>query len=222
MIPLVKDQVYHLFNRSINREPVFTHKRNCSRVLTSMSFYRFEKTPVRLSYFLSWGQNKRNKLIDKLISGNKRKVDIIAYCLMPNHYHFLLKQLNKDGINRFLSLFQNSYTRYFNTKHRRVGPIFQGIFKAVRVETDEQLMHLSRYIHLNPYSSHIVNSVRELKIYPWSSLREYIDKTNGLCQKELLFSLFNNNPKRYQKFVYNQADYQRHLEEIKHLTWEKT
>lgn len=221
MPPLVKDQVYHLFNRSINREPIFKRRRDCLRALTSIEFYRFEKTPVRLSYYLSWGQDKRKKLMDNLEKENKRNVDIVAYCLMPNHYHFLLKQLTKDGIRRFLSLFQNSYTRYFNTKHERTGPIFQGIFKAVRVETDEQLMHLSRYIHLNPYSSYVVETIKGLKAYSWSSLLEHLGKKDGLCQKELVFSLFDNDSTRYQKFTLDQADYQRNLEKIKHLTWEK-
>jgi len=221
VLPLVNDQVYHLFNRSINREPIFKRRRNCLRALTSIEFYRFKNPPARLSYFLSWGQDRRKELIDNLEKENKRKVDILAYCLMPNHYHFLLKQLTKDGIRHFLSLFQNSYTRYFNTRHKRTGPIFQGIFKAIRIETDEQLIHLSRYIHLNPYSSYVVETIKELKAYPWSSLLEYLGKADGFCQKELVFSLFDNYSKRYQKFVFDQADYQRNLEEIKHLTWEK-
>lgn len=219
-IPLVEDQIYHLFNRSINREPVFTSKRNCQRALASLGFYRFQNTPVRLSYFLSWGQEKRKELMERLEKDSKYSVEILTFCLMPSHFHFLLKQVTKSGISNFLSLFQNSYTRYFNTKHKRAGPIFQGQFKAVRIETDEQLMHISRYIHLNPHSSFVVESIEELEEYPWSSLAEYLGRQNGFCSRGTVMSLFNNDKKRYQGFVFNQADYQQKLGKIKHLTWE--
>lgn len=93
---------------------------------------------------------------------------------MPNHFHLLLKQTKENGISKLVANFQNSYTRYFNLKNERVGPLFQGVFKALRVKTDEQLIHVSRYIHLNPYSSSVIKSFEELKRYPWSSVEEYL------------------------------------------------
>ena len=135
---------------------------------------------------------------------------------MPNHFHFLLKQTAEEGIAKFMSNFQNSYTRYFNTRHNRVGPLFQGPFRAVRVETDEQLLHLSRYIHLNPYSSFVVKNIKDLEEYQWSSFKEYLGKEKGFCQKEIVMSFFKN-PQDYRKFVFDQADYQRELQKIKHL-----
>ena len=77
-------------------------------------------------------------------------VTFVSYVLMPNHFHLLVQQLTDDGISRLMKLLSDSYTRYFNTKNERVGPLLQGQFKAVRVESDEQLLHLSPYIHLNP------------------------------------------------------------------------
>ena len=116
-----------------------------------------------------------------------------------------------------MSNFQNSYTRYFNTKHERVGQIFLRPFKAIRIHTEEQLLHVSRYIHLNPYSSSIVESIQELKDYPWSSLNEYLDPTkDGICEKEITLSYFKDS-QSYAAFVLDQADYQKELEEIKHL-----
>ena len=84
---------------------------------------------------------------------------------MPNHFHLLLKQTIDNGISHFLSKFTNSYTKYFNTKYNRVGPVFQGVFKSVHIESDEQLMHLSRYIHLNPVVSAVVEK-QNLLSYP--------------------------------------------------------
>jgi len=133
----------------------------------------------------------------------------------------LLKQTEEDGISSFIGILMNSYTRYFNTKNGKVGPIFQGRFKAVRVESDEQLLHLSRYIHLNPYSSHILNKPEDLLNYYFSSFPEYLRKIkSNYCSKELVLGNFKSREK-YKEFVFDQADYQRNLEKIKHLALEK-
>jgi len=218
--PLITGEIYHLFNRSINREPIFKQKKNCQRALETFDFYRFLNFPLRLSYFLSSGFEKRNELMEKLERKNKSYLEIVAFCLMPNHYHLLVKQISQDGIKNFFSLFQNGYTKYFNTKHDRHGPVFQGEFKVVRVETEEQLIHLSRYIHLNPYSSYVVKSIEELKTYPWSSLPAYLgERKQSFLKESLVLNLFENR-KEYQKFVFDQADYQREWEKIKYLTWD--
>jgi len=81
------------------------------------------------------------------------EIELIAYCLMPNHFHFLLRQANKDGIDKFIKSLSTRYTMYFNKKHKRVGKLYQGVYKAVLVESESQLLHLSRYIHLNPKKS---------------------------------------------------------------------
>ena len=136
---------------------------------------------------------------------------------MPNHFHLLLKQKEDMGITRFMGLVQNSYTKYFNLKRDRVGSVFQGRFKAVRVSTDEQLIHLSRYIHLNPHSSFIVKSIEELVNYPWSSYSDYLSKRNHqFLEKKIILDFFEK-PKDYRKFVNSQIDYQRELAEIKKL-----
>lgn len=92
---------------------------------------------------------------------------------MPNHFHLLLQQIRDGGITEFISKLTNSYTRYFNIRNKRIGPLFQGEFKAVHVETDEQLIHLSRYIHLNPIVSYIT---KKLESYQWFSYLEYLGR----------------------------------------------
>lgn len=112
----------------------------------------------------------------------------------------------------------NSYTKYFNTKNKRVGSLFQGTFKAVPIESDEQLMHVSRYIHLNPYVSGLT---QDLKLYPYSSYLSYIGlEENLLCTPEPVLSFFKN-ANDYENFVIGHKDYAKELEIMKHLLIEK-
>ena len=144
-------------------------------------------------------------------------VEILCYCLMPNHFHFLLRQLKERGITRFMTRFTDSYAKYFNTKHKRNGPLFQGRFKAVRIEDDNQLLHVSRYIHLNPVVSYVV-SVDQLDAYPWSSMGEYLGlHKNQLSNKDLILGQFKD-AKAYRSFVHDQIDYAKTLQAIEHLT----
>src|SRR3989344_1888146 len=152
-LPLVTEEIYHVFNRGIDHRPTFITKKEYQRALLSIKFYRFVQPPIRLSRFLLLEKEKQ-ALMWKALGGSERLVDVICFCLMPNHFHFLLKQKKDNGISKFLSNFQNSYTRFFNTKNQRDGPLFLNQFKAVRIQTDEQLVHVSRYIHLNPYTGH--------------------------------------------------------------------
>ncbi|OGH11746.1 MAG: hypothetical protein A2857_02780 [Candidatus Levybacteria bacterium RIFCSPHIGHO2_01_FULL_36_15] len=143
-------------------------------------------------------------------------MDIIAYCFMNNHFHFLLKQLKDNGIVKFMAKFTNSYTKYFNTKYERVGPLFQGVFKAVHVEDDEQLLHLSRYIHLNPVTSYIIKS-EDLSSYKWSSYQGYLKIVENKMVNISEVGSFFKKPMDYEKFVLDQADYQKQTKFIEHL-----
>lgn len=216
IVPLITNQIYHVFNRSVERIPTFTSIKAAKRAIDTISYYRFEHLPVRLSYFLAWSDTKQKELSKQLEQENKTLVTNICYCFMPNHFHFLIKQNQENGISKFLSNFENSFTKYFNTTNKRKGHLFLGQFKAVRIETDEQLLHISRYIHLNPYSSFVVKNLEDLLSYKWSSLGEYLDKRNGFCDKEIILSKFKKIS--YLKFISDQADYQRKLETIKHLS----
>ena len=219
--PLVNGQIYHIFNRSIDRKPIFIHQKENQRAFNTLSFYRFSDIPVRLSYFLTWSAERKDQLLKELEKNKNYLVKVLCFCLMPNHFHFLLSQEKEGGISKFVAQFQNSYTRYLNIKYKRKGHLFEGQFKAVRVETDEQLVHLSRYIHLNPYSLFVVKQIDDLFSYSYSSLQEYLGKTSGFCDREIILSHFKNLKEEYKKFIFDQADYQREIERIKHLTLEE-
>lgn len=173
-------------------------------------YHRFLKTTL---YYQLEGPKPKFSTFDPRILAHKEKIiDIICYCFMPNHFHFLLRQRKEKGITEFMAKLTNSYTKYFNSKNRRVGPLFQGEFKAVRIETNEQLIHLSRYIHLNPIINYVA---KNLDSYQWSSYPEYIREGNGVCDKNMILGQFNLAD-GYKQFVLDQESYARELEFIKH------
>lgn len=210
------EEFYHVFNRGVEKRTTFTSKYEFLRAIDTINFYRYDEPNMRYSKFLNLNNDKKAELFKRL-GKDQQCVDIIAFCLMGNHFHFLLKQLKDNGIVKFMAKFTNSYTKYFNTKHERVGPLFQGVFKAVYVGSDEQLIHLSRYIHLNPVSGFLVK-VEDLKDYSWSSYPEYLDiKTNQLVNLKEVLDFFKNN-KEYENFVIDQADYVKSLKMIEHVS----
>lgn len=217
--PLVIDQYYHIFNRGVNKQPIFQGIRDYKRALDIFEFYSFNPK-LRFSKFLLLSKEEKSNFMDSLHKINDKLVDLICFCLMPNHFHLLLNQLKDNGISKYMANLQNSFTRYFNTKHERIGPLLQGQFKAVLIEDDNQLLHVSRYIHLNPYSSYVVKDLEGLEQYPWSSFPEYLGRAAvKICNKDVILSQFKDK-EDCKKFVFDQADYQRRLEGIKHLVIE--
>lgn len=217
LIPLVTEEIYHIFNRGIDRRPTFIDNRGYKRAYLTAKFYQHDLLPVKLSKLLSLNLDTRTEIIDSLLKENNKIITIFSFCFMPNHFHFLVKQRKDRGISTFMSNFQNSYTRYFNTRQERTGPLFLDQFKAIRVETEEQFLHVCRYINLNPYTSFIIEKLESLISYPWSSYKEYIeDKADILTDTKFILSFFKNKT-LFKQFMDDQADYQRELETIKHL-----
>ena len=216
--PIALNEIYHIFNRSIAQQPIFLSSRDYQRAIEVLTFYQYKKPSLRFSFYNRLPKEQKDGFFVKLARENKPLIEIISFCLMPNHIHFLLKNLQENGINRFMGNFQNSYAKYFDTKTNRSGGLFQAMFKAVRIESDEQLLHVSRYIHLNPVTAYLIRP-GELKNYQWSSYPDYLhpDKSSNYIHKDLILSHFKS-AKAYEQFVLDQVDYQRELDKIKHLT----
>lgn len=203
--PFVSDNCYHLFNRGVEKRIIFSSERDYQRFLQTLYYYQFAGPKPKFS------TKDRFKVND--FSLNPKIVEIICYCLMPNHFHLLIKQLKDNGITEFSGKVINSYTKYYNTKHKRIGHLFQGTFKAVPIETDMQFMHVSRYIHLNPYTSEITDN---LENYTYSSYPHYIGLVKDrLCNSEIVLGFFKNT-NDYKEFVSGHGDYGRELEHFKH------
>jgi putative transposase len=200
--------------------PVFTRPAEYIRCIELIEYCHFDNTPVSFSIFNRRPKEIRQDIIRTLYRENHLKIEILAFCLMPNHYHFLIRQRTDHGISQFTGNLQNAYGKYFNLKYERTGPVFQPSFQAVRIETDEQLVHVSRYIHLNPSTSFIV-STENLPKYEWSSLPGYYDEYRlyPFINSQLVINLAGNKAK-YKEIVSDQAGYQQELGKIKHLVME--
>jgi len=206
IIPFANNELYHIYNRGVEKREIFTQPRDYKRFLKACYYYQFLGSTQSFSKF-----SKSQLNTFKSLNENKL-VEIICYCLMPNHFHFLIRQLKSNGASIFISHLTNSYTKYFNTKYIRIGPLLQGTFKALIVESDEQFIHLSRYIHLNPIVSGLV---KDLSQYPWSSYHEYMQGKGMICSVNEILNLFPSVDE-YKEFIEDQIDYGTTLEIIKH------
>ncbi|MBI5358552.1 transposase [Candidatus Amesbacteria bacterium] len=213
--PLVSGGYYHIFNRGVAKMPIFTTISDYTRALQTIEYYRFTNPPLKLSKYKDLSIEQKSRINLELDYKKDCLVDILSFVFMPNHFHFLLKQSTDWGVSKFVGQFSNSYTRYFNTKHNRVGPVFQGVFKAVEVESEEQLIHLSRYIHLNPYVSSLISKA-ELDKYLWSSLPAYLGIRKSFVDLGTILSQFSTKF-TYRDFVFDHSDYAHELERVKHL-----
>ena len=209
---LAVDEVYHVFNRSIAGFKIFNNTFEFSRMMAIIRYYQNGKPPIKFSRFIKL-LPVENRNYNKTNPSDKEKlVEIIAYCLMPTHLHLILKQLRKNGISTFMRYILNSYTRYFNIKHNRKGPLWEGRFRRILVETDEQLLHLTRYIHLNPVTANLIDRPEKWIV---SSYQEYLSSSDDrICEYENVLDI---KPNSYRKFVEDRVVYQKELARIKDL-----
>jgi len=208
-VSLVNGGVYHIYNKSIADFRIFNDDKDYDRIVGLMSFYIAEEVPYKFSTY--------KKIKNAELSFSKQIVDIVAYCIMPTHVHLILKQNRDNGIEKFMGLISNGYSKYFNIRHARKGPLWEGRFKNVLINNDEQLLHLTRYIHLNPVTAFLANDPGDWK---YSSYNEYI--ASGTDSKRLcnFFDFLKIDPASYKKFVLDQIDYQRQLAIIKKVSLE--
>lgn len=215
--PFLNKSIYHVFNKTIEKKKIFASSNTCREFLEITDYYRPSEVRIRYSKFKKLSDEFKAEYIKHIQNQNMYYTQILAYCLMPTHYHLLLQQEQEKGVMTFISKIQNSFTRDYNIKNNRTGPLFVNRFKSVPVTSEEQLKHVSRYIHLNPFSSNIVTDIFKLPEYSWSSYPVYIlSKESTFVSECIVLSLFNNDKNRYKKFVIDNAEYQRTLEYCKH------
>lgn len=211
---LVNDQMYHVISKSISEFKIFNTKNDFLRMQRLFQFYQF-KMNYRFSDFMLLRKVARERFENyfKRIAKNKKKsVQIIGYCIMPTHIHLIIKQLIKNGVSDYMKNLLNSYTRYFNIKHKRKGPLWEQRFKRILVESDEQLLHLTRYIHLNPITAQLVEKPEE---WAFSSYNDYLHKNDFFLADYK--GILEIDPDSYDKFVKDRISYQRNLAKIKKL-----
>jgi len=211
---LSTNEFYHVFNKSIAHQPIFDNTDNLKKIIIIINYYRY-KQKIKLSKFYLLPNRIQNEYIEEAHKGLPL-VEIYSFTFMPNHYHFLLKQLQDKGISKFISDVQNSFAKNFNLINDRNGSLFQTGFKSRRIAYEEDFFHISRYIHLNPVTSNIIK-FNELIDYPYTSLNWYSNNNlNKFVNTEYLLNHFQNLS-NYIKFLENQVEYQQKLKRIKDL-----
>ncbi len=183
-----KNEIYHIYNRGVGKMNIFKDEED------------FKVFLFRLKENLFPELIKRSGLPK---SAYRRKVlppnsfDLISFCLMPNHFHLLIKQNSDISISALVLKLCGGFSKYFNKKHNRVGSLFQDKFKAVRIQKNEQLLWTSLYIHENPLKAGLVY---DLSNYKWSSYLDYTELQNSnFCKKEMVLGQFNS-PKTYLNY----------------------
>jgi putative transposase len=212
------ENFYHVFNRGLDRRITFSSAREYKRAQELLEYYQYNKIPIRYSRYLQLKQSIRQQYLESMRQSGK-KISIVAYCLMPNHFHLLLKQCQEDGISMFVGNFMNAYTKYYNTRYERTGPLFQGVFKAVFVESEDQLAHVARYIHLNPVAASIINPA-QLETYQWFSHQAYLNSKPDQYIDKNSIKLMQSLVPDYKTFVTDQISYSKELSRMKHLLLE--
>lgn len=187
----VENGYYHIYNRGVEKRRIFEESRDYERFL---SYFKLYLSPVDSL------RNEDPLLRLSIINSNlSDQIDLLAYCLMPNHFHLLIKQKSKDAMTKLIRQVATGYSMYFNKKYERVGRLFQGVFKACLIDNDEYLLHLSRYIHQNPKDRGIA-----LADFPWSSYSAFVNNNQSewLKPQGILGYFSQNNPSSsYRNFV---------------------
>ena len=151
----IKGEIYHVFNKSIANFNIFNGAHNSYRFNQLLDYYNCIYSKESFSNFLI--KNKQYDLKNLLYPKEDRVIKFLGYVIMPDHYHLLFKVQDEYSISKYISDIENSYTRYFNLKYHRKGPLWQSRYRYVLIKSNEQLLHTSRYIHLNPTTRGLVS-----------------------------------------------------------------
>jgi putative transposase len=175
---------YHIYNRGVRKREIFTKEIDYVRFLFSILHFQspvtFENIGRHCSYFIKHRAfNIPKKRLEKITKN--QYVSLTAFALMPNHFHLIIKCNEDNGVSQYMQRILNSYTKYFNTKYSEDGHLFQGPFRAVYIESNEQLLHLSAYIHKHKTS--------------WSSNQDYLHGNHWgqLLSPEIILDQFSSS-----------------------------
>lgn len=210
---LASDEYYHVYNRSIGKEDILVNKHDQTRFYNLVQYYRFHVLDS-YSHISRLPFETQNTLLAVHYS-QLPLIKILAYAVMPNHYHFIVQQLVEGGIKSFISNLQNSYAKYYNVKHERHGGLFCNSFKAKHIETQDELLHIIRYAEINAITGFLID-FKDLENYPHSSYSKRYKGIETFIDNEFIYETFKDKVS-YKSFIENQVDYQRRLKEISRL-----
>ncbi len=198
---------YHIYNRGVEKRLIFLDEQDYGVFLSYLKNYLMPKDEKGLSDKLSdpdTSYKEKDKILKLLRLNNfYDEIVLLAYCLMPNHFHFFIKQKNALSIDRFMNSLCTRYTMYFNRKYKRVGSLYQGVYKAVSVDHEEQFIYLSKYIHKQALQLRTQGLALRGYEQPFS-YPEYLGKrkTEWIHPEDVLSYFSKTNPKlSYKAFV---------------------
>lgn len=236
-IQFVNGEIYHIVMRAIDGIDLFRDKQDYLRMIHDL--FEFNDSNFVPSAFrvgrhrnkLNVTQQDRVTLVEKPRKKRKLLVEILVFCLMPNHVHLLVRPLRKNGISKFMQKF-GGYANYYNNKYERRGHLFQDKFKAIHIESNEQLMIAFVYIHTNPvaiiFTGWKEKGIKDFKKakdyienYKWSSYPDYLEKRNfpSVTSRGFLKKVMGA-PKDCRKFVNDWLRYKRELADFDYVTIE--
>lgn len=195
----VENEIYHIYNRGVEKRNVFMNDKDYFRFIHDLFEFNDENQTLNMTYYFnSQTMEVEPQYLKKDREPRKMLIEILAFVLMPNHFHLLLRQKRKNGIVKFMHKIGTGYTMYFNKKHERVGGLFQGRFKAVLIKDEAHFIHLPFYIHTNPLRGSA--PIDSLENYRWSSYLDYIGKKNfpSITSRNFISGLFGGE-KKYKK-----------------------
>lgn len=218
----VENSYYHIYNRGVEKRTIFKDKKDYKVLLSYLKEYLSPPPdPKKLLKTITF-KGSTFKGIPRQINNYHNEIKLTAYSLMPNHFHFLIKQDSQRSIKAFMQSLATRYTIYFNKRYKRVGSLFQSIYKAVLIDQENYLLHLTRYIHLNPQAY-----FKDLS-QAYSSYAEYLGKRNtSWVHPSEILSLFTpatlSIPKSINTYKAFVEDYQKNSQEVLgNLTLETT
>jgi len=198
--PIAKGEYYHIFNRGNNKQAIFLDKRDKIRFLFLIIYFQsyifFENLGRQVSYFIKNETfNIDEDLKKKLL--NNRNIKLINFAFMPNHFHLILYEFKEGGISKYMQRVLCAYTKYFNTKYKKSGHLFQGPYKAVIIKDNSQLLYLSTYIHRNPRE--LPEWKNREHMYPWSSYQDYLknNRWGKLLKQDIILQQFSDKEEYY-------------------------
>lgn len=198
------EEYYHIFNRGVDKREIFSSAKDYERFLLAMRLLNNEENGLMIEWRDYKKANSGAKPDDFLKLGFRKSdplVEIVVYCLNPNHYHFILKQVKEKGIEKFMHKIGVSHSKYFNEKNRRSGSLFQGKFKAVHINSNEYLLYLSAYVNENNF----IHGYSKKSNWPYSSLPDYLGgKDSKLINKDIILGQFDNI-QQYKDFLEEHA-----------------
>lgn len=204
---------YHIFNRGVDKRDIFSDARDYERFLISMNLLNDEQDGLMVDW-RDYKKGNPDAVVEDFLKLSFRKrelmVEIIAYCLNPNHYHFILRQVADKGIEKFMHKIGISHTKYYNQKNKRSGSLFQGVFKSVHIDSNEYLLYLSAYVNKNNF----IHGYNNRDIWKYSSVPDYVGgRSDEIVKKSIVLNQFSS-AEEYKEFMDKNALYVKEKKEI--------